>query len=1063
MPRHHLHSCLLHLLPAVRSGSLFLLVLLGSPSWAGGSCAAPDLAGDVDVDTTLSGAVFFSENIRVDATLTLEPGTVVTMCTANTAIQVRTGGNLIAEGTSENPIIFQAPNGATEKWRRIFFDTNVGDANRMRHVILNDGGGNDPSIAQAPIMVNDILPGTAASTPVLDHLTINNSGAYGLILLHNESDPTPASVSNVTINDSAAAAIRSEISALSGLAGENQFNGNGSDRIEVLRSNLRIPARWRDHGVPYEVLGSLSLTTAVGEPVEWRLDPGVTLLMPPDASLNINNGSLNAVGTADEPITITRLSDTSGFWNELLFNGDDGDSVMDHVIVEFGGATAGTLTNDEMIFKGMDGRLRISNSTVANSQSNGIGASEGNITIRNSVIRGSGGYGIEVSPFSRTTLRNNEIVNNFAGGVNNSAPSSTCVDAAGNFWGDASGPDDLEADADGCGLASANAGLGDGVSGGVQYRPYRTAGGTAVSDRASIAVSPRFVVANGVFEGLITATVFDGNREPAVGKVVQFETTLGDVVQPALPTDSNGRVTAAITSDTPGFGTLSATNLTDGEPLAALGGVTFWQGPGDTGGLIDPNGSPYASPRLEILRPPFIVGTPMTFNIPMQNTRSVPLDVTVEYGVNRLQVGVPFTPVDEVSRTLAPGESWDAPGFYVPIDTGHRCILATVTFTEAVTGQKVALPSFTLRRNTDTNPCNDFDLGNLVPSRGGVVGVIRHFLDASGEAGKVGRCIQDEVNFRKGGAIDQRYTEVFLPPELTPPVYAEGGDIPTAALADSMTRVSAAAADVSALTTAVSGTRQRLQWAAQAGAIGFVDVQYFQFRRYSAALGAAFIELATQLDQHLLEIAAADIEDVLFTPEDQSELLALLETSGFEQASVDYLLTSGWPGNEIGQRLNETIRFYRGQIPAPATFYGPVRNFRDWARSQGEQLTSQFGTTGAKGLVAAPDLAPAIYEFRVGHSQTGTQTIRLRVKVDSLPLDWTYELADQELTLAEGEVVNSRLTLYPGSSNVAGQTVALSVEGEIDGELTGGITFEYRVPQLLENLAEVFADGFEDR
>ncbi|MEM9532045.1 MAG: right-handed parallel beta-helix repeat-containing protein [Pseudomonadota bacterium] len=1028
---------------------------------AGGSCAAPDLAGDVDVDRTLSGDVFASQNIRVDATLTLTPGTVVTMCSADTAIQVRTGGNLVAVGTADNPIIFQGSPGATEKWRRIFFDTNVGDASRLRHVIVNDGGGNDPGVAQAPVMVNDILPGTAASTPVLDHLTINNSGAYGLVLLHNESDPTPASVSNVTINNSAAGAILSEISALSGLAGVNQFNGNGSDRIEVRRSNLRIPAVWRNHGVPYEVLDSLSLTTAVGEPVEWRLEPGVRLLMHPDTSLNITNGSLTAVGTAAQPVTITRLSETSGFWNHILFNGDDGDSVLDHVTVEFGGATAGTLTNDEMIFKGMDGRLSINNSVLRSSQSNGIGASDGDITIRNSTITGSGGFGVKVNPASRTTLRNNEIVNNFAGGVSNTSPANTCVDAAGNYWGDAGGPDDSEATADGCGLASTNAGVGDGVSGGVQYRPFRTTGGTAVTDRALIEVSPRFVVANGAFEGVITATVFSGNQEPAVGKLVQFETTLGDVIQPAMPTDENGQVTAVITSDAPGFAALSATNVTDGEPLAALGGVTFWQGPGDTGGLIDPNGSPYASPRLAIQRPPFIVGTPMTFQIPMQNTRSVPLEVTVEYGVNQLQVGIPFSTVDTVSRTLAPGERWDAPGFYVPTDTGHRCILATVTFTEAATGQKILPGNFTLRRNTDTNPCDDFDLGNLVPSRGGLIGVIRHFFNVAGEAGKVGRCIQEEVNFRKGDTIDQQYTELFLPPELTPPVYVAGSDIPSEALAESMTRVSAAAADVSELITAIAGTRQRLQWAAQAGADGFVDTQYFNFRRYSAALGVALTDLATALDQHLLELAAADVEDVLFTPADQDAFLTLLETSGFEQHTVDYLLNSGWPGNEIGRRQNETIRYYQNQIPAPATFYGTVRSFRDWAREEGELLVAQFSAPGAKGM-GAPELAPAVYAFRVGHAEAGTRTVNLTVKTDSLPLDWTYELEDQAFMLAEGEVAETTLTLYPGTGNVAGQVVALSVEGDISGELTGGITFEYRVPQLIETLSGVFADSFED-
>ena len=47
----------------------------------------------------------------------------------------------------------------------------------------------------------------------------------------------------------------------------------------------------------------------------------------------------------------------------------------------------------------------------------------------------------------------------------------------------------------------------------------------------------------------------------------------GTIRQPAGPTDGNGMTTAVISSTQAGLATVTAFNVTDGQPLAALAGV----------------------------------------------------------------------------------------------------------------------------------------------------------------------------------------------------------------------------------------------------------------------------------------------------------------------------------------------------------------------------------------------------------------------------------------------------------------------------------------------------------
>ena len=1060
-----LTSCRSAALGQLLALGLLAAVFLPGQSVAGvASCANPDLSSDVNVDRQLSGTIYVAGNIRVQATLTVAANSQILMC-PDAVIDVQDGAALVAIGTAAEPIVFEAESPAMP-WGRIVFRSAVLASSTLRYVTLNDGGGDDPGLVYAPLVIDDSTAGTAFSAPVIDHVTINRSGAVGMVF---HSDEIPASVTNLTINDSAAVAMVADAQSIGALSGNNSFTNNNPDRIRILDAgNGRISRSsvWRHHGVPYELTGSSTAVNAdpgTGTIAEWVVEPGVHILIPEGGTIDISTrGAIKAQGTADNPIILTRIDETSGYWRHLFVNGT-ADSSLEHVRLSWGGGTSGDPGNAAMITKTQAGALSIANTEITNSQSSGIQVSgTGDFYLRDSLLGNNGGFGVLASSSSRKTLRNNRIVGNQLGGISQS--NNVCVDAIGNFWGDSSGPADATGFPDVCNDNTLNAGTGDSVTTGVRYRPWLTSG-TDITNRSRIESEPRYIIADGVTEGTVTVTLRDAQGQPLPGRTVEIQSNLGELVQPAGVTDLDGRVTATITSMETGFATLSATNLTDNDVVAGIGGVTFWQGPGDTGGLIDPNGTPYASPRLHIERPPFLVGFPMDLSVPMQNTQGVPLDVEVEYGVNLFHLGLGFSPVDTVTRTLAPGEQWDAPGFWVPTEQGHHCVQARITFSNVEAGIKGG-NGFSLRRNTDQNPCEDLDATRLVPTRGGLLGVLKHFWNAYSEARKASRCLSEGLNF-KGGASAQDYTLTFVPPVLTPPAYTAGGEI-TPDLAVSMTRISALAAELSALVTARAVTRLRLEQASRAGASSFVDVQYFNFRRYALQEGMKRLEFAVALDTHLLELAAAGIEDPVFTTVEQAEYLELLRTSGFEQSTVDYLLDSGWSQAEVDLRLQEVVRAYESQPFLPANFYGTVQQARDLAQRDGDDLVSRYGGTSNKSLLTkgngmtVPDLDPVTYSFRVGHDRLTTETVQLVVRPLSVPIDWSYELEDRSLTLDPGEIQTTTLAVYPSGTQMPGDGVALAVEGFIDDELIGGVSLEYAVPQLLETVDGVFLDGFEN-
>ena len=141
--------------------------------------------------------------------------------------------------------------------------------------------------------------------------------------------------------------------------------------------------------------------------------------------------------------------------------------------------------------------LVINASTIADNKANGIlmdayektsepgaGAGENNLTISDSIIANNDTNGIKIDLTNSATVSSSDIYGNFTRGID--ASDSAHVIATGNWWGDASGPYDVD-DND-------PNGDGDRVTNNVRVDPWET---TPLHSLLSASAIPETEVASG--------------------------------------------------------------------------------------------------------------------------------------------------------------------------------------------------------------------------------------------------------------------------------------------------------------------------------------------------------------------------------------------------------------------------------------------------------------------------------------------------------------------------------------------------------------------------------------
>lgn len=1037
------------------------------------SCATPDINGATDLideDMIWDGEIYVGTNftIRGNSTLTITPGTRVIFC-GDYSVSIGSlfsPAKVIAIGTAAEPIVFEPADGVSN-WGTFYFGDSLPEVSVLQHVEFHSGGSDGD---EAAVTISGRHAIITQTSPIIDQVSIVDSAGYGMsISMNTDNDPTPAAISNLTITGSGNSPIYTVGSGVSALNGPLTLTGNMTQTIEVYGFAMYFDQVWRDHGVPYHIEDTIRMRS--NEPFQpfstWHIEPGVEILMGGLANLTIDGDArIDWQGTADDPIVIKQHDEAGDPWGELSLSASEpGPNKLAHVELIKGGGLADSLAS-ATIKNAFGGTLELDYVTVTGSQNAGLYNSKGfnatnRYTVNNSHFEANL---VGIKHWSGSgVIRNSSFINNFEYGIENSNPRDYCLDAGGNYWGASSGPNDSTTVGGQCNDADiTNAGTGNVASDGVLYFPWLTDSDTSsVTDHSSLSVGDKlWIIANGVDEAPVELTLRDENGDPVAGKQIEFRTTNGEFSVASGTTDSSGQLMTNLTATETGNTYVTAFNVTDNVPVAAKLSVYFWQGGSDTGGLVDRSGSPYASPELVVEGEPFEAGLPVIFKLPMQNTQSSPLQVDVTYTVQGFGIASGGELVSSPSAVLQPDEAWDALGGFTPADTGHRCVIYDVTYTDE-TGTRVveAGGSFGGQRNLKNPkpPCQDLNANDLVPGKpGGLSAVVKHFAKVIDQTNKVSKCLDTQLTFRRSGLALTDFSSPIVLQSFTPSAYAgEAGE--SQALVDAVNVLTQLGGDIAALNLAIAEARNQTNRAAQADEWQAAADRLAQVREFEAARVEKLQAYGAGIDTFigLLDVATLD---TVFTSDDYDTYLAQLKTTGFDAETIAYHQSTGLSAAEIDAMLQTTIAALEndGAASGSSTLRAILLDLKASiaAEASGQSAFLNVGIAAGSSRSGAADEAQTLIglgtiqeTFEVGNPTTITDTVELVVRTGDMPPQWTYELDQDTLELGPGETTTVTLTVDTGLLPVvADETFYFGVEGFIDDEYIGGVMFEQRIP-----------------
>lgn len=357
----------------------------------------------ITTNTTLSEPCYNVNSnvaIRNAATLTIDPG-VRLQFAQGVNFEVEADGVLNASGTSQDPIVFTGELPATGYWDGI--EIRSVSNSQIDHAVIEYGGSNS---SFNPSNIGVSFDGQVSIT----NSVIRYSANHGVSYSSSSSRLTAFTNNTVTLNEDAP--IATYAGQIGDLSSNNSFTGNittlsgNRDYIDILSGDsiygVNTNQTWNAFDVDYRMPSGSTVINA-----ELTIAPGVRLLFPSDAQLDIRSeGTLKAIGTALEPIVFTGLQASVGFWQGIQFTFNNNDNVMDHSIVEYGGGPGGN--------------------TVANV---GVYGSNGRLTISNTILRESAGYGFQFD--SNIELNMNNVTS-----TSNNQPGSIAFNDVGLLDGD---------------------------------------------------------------------------------------------------------------------------------------------------------------------------------------------------------------------------------------------------------------------------------------------------------------------------------------------------------------------------------------------------------------------------------------------------------------------------------------------------------------------------------------------------------------------------------------------------------------------------------------------------
>ena len=359
------------------------------------------IGGTIEIDSVLTKLAVSGPDYRVTsklnlyAKLTIMPGVIVEF-EQNTGIEVFAGGAIYAVGTDAERITLEGIEALKGYWLGISIETASAN-NRIEYCDIAHAGseGFDGANLKAGIMVQE------TGTLKLHNSSIKMSNGHGLYMRHFGVSVDFAN-NVISGNDYPAYALVHQFDVFDA---DSDYTGNAVDYIDngVDSNYTADDDTWAALNVPYFLIGTPHrIASAI------TISAGVTMLSSQDGGLDVYpDGSLTAVGTAVNKITLKGIEDIPGYWTGINIQSNKAANKLIHVNIMNGGS------------QGFDG---------ANLKSNIMIEDAGRLVIQNTVSSKSGGYGLYIRSLSST-------IPDFAGNTftANAAPVMTLIKNFSSF------------------------------------------------------------------------------------------------------------------------------------------------------------------------------------------------------------------------------------------------------------------------------------------------------------------------------------------------------------------------------------------------------------------------------------------------------------------------------------------------------------------------------------------------------------------------------------------------------------------------------------------------------
>lgn len=1018
---------------STRWNSLCPFVLIAWTAIAATPWAATTINTDVNLDTTWTspGSPYvITTSVDVTAVLTIEPGVLVEF---NNGTELNIRGNIVAEGTETDRIVFTGSTASPGSWEGINIIGNPGSLNtgsKFSYADIEFGGN----------YYANIYLDYASVT--LRHCAIRESSRDGIYGSY----------------ESVAHAYDSEFSNNAGYAinfydGSNEARlerltagGNAHDAVAIGYGTIRGKHVWENCGIPYDITSNVTVhenaTLYVRPGAIVRFESGVYLLA---------YGRIVAVGSEAEPILFTGTTLTPGWWSGISILGTpenpNAGSIFEQCIIEYGGGYYANVYIDQA-------QVAISRCTIQHSSADGIYLYYGG---------------------NSSTLERSRIIDNAGYAVqhyNNTEPTNMLF-APHNWWGDPSGPQH----------SCNSGGTGGQVTDGVAFTPFLTSptddpGPAAPADARILTITPQtwYALADGVSRIWVKITLRDGEGRPLPGRTVNLTSTLGTVSLGGI-TNFNGESLAYLTSNTPGNARLTATlNFTNTCETARSPSaeVTFSN---DAKSRLMPNmQAPYVNNHVDISPLPVTRGVPTHVSVWLDNPNTYPITVDGTFSVTGYGIGLTFGPVATVNgQVIAANSSGTIAATWTPLVSGKFCVdfhyritnpppgIAKEDHHEGTGRSNVQVASGPLGSPRGKETLRRAEVATGAMNHDGVtVGLNVRSPEAIPyqwiHSYLIGRHLDwmfqttRRISRALGGDPPlQDYASYQIPIKPSFPLATPGGGL-TAGRAAAINAMTDALADAVWAGRAAAISLDRYGGASAASDLVWASQQAAALIYYQREFGGYLLVLADRMEALLAQAQGEGYVDDVLTVQQVRNYQQAIRSGGFLPIEINAARALGMTDTEIESVRQDVIAADPEDVTLSRVQY--VNELVQASRELGNELLSSanYGGAGSSPIGRAADNELVrVYEtstdFQVGNPTASTANVELRMRRLDLPPDWMIDVRPTSVSLAAGAVTTATVTVSAGAPSIQGTKPRLAVEAFIGTELIGGIALDVLIPR----------------